>query len=171
MYFIVMTECHRRLNGHINHTRGICWHVPLCKTCPWVRFYRNEGLGCRGRLTCTGQGVVFAVPLPVLRCHFVWLCCPLEVGPQVKSAQGNFPSAPMAWLCLWGKTFFSCITVNTGNSVNWWRSQLYSWLLDYEYFQSTFFIFKLRLGIYFQRLKAKQPYLNTEIKDNWWDQA
>lgn len=94
----------------------------------WVRCYRNKGLGYKKRITCIDQGAVFTVPLSVLLCHFLWLCCPLEVGPQVKSAPGYFPSVSMAWLCLWRKTYFSCITANTCNLMNQWSSCVYSWL-------------------------------------------
>lgn len=161
-----MIECHRRYNMVTVAIQGVS--VDMChsvKPFLWVRFSINKGLGHTGTI-CIDQGpfLQFLWPLWVLLCHFVWPCCPLEVDPQVKSARGYFPSVPVAWLCLWRTTFFSWVIVNTCNSVNQWSSHVYSWLLNYEYFRSTFFIFKLRLGIYFQWLQAEQTYLNTEIK-------
>lgn len=168
VYFMVMIECHRRYNMDTVTIQGVS--IDTChsvKPVLWVRFSINKGLGGKGRVPCADQGQFswFCAPW-VLLCRSVGRGCPLEVGPQVKSAHGGFPSLPVEWiLCLWRKTFLSCTTVNTCNSVNQWSSHVYSWLLLLIFsICFIFFFFKLRLGMYFQWLQAKQTYLNTEIR-------
>lgn len=140
--------------GHNNHARVSVDMCHVVKPVLWVRFSVNKGLGYAGRITSIDQGQ-FLVSMAPVGAAVPFRVPVLPSRGRSPGEIGHFPSLPEAWLCLWREMFFSCITVTTCNSENRWSSPVYSWLLNYEYFQSTFFIFQFSLGIYFQWLQAE----------------